>query len=242
VSNTDQTASSNDAATRPQRVNTSSQAVANSKPPTALERLDQLKRALQRRLNRKPTAFEKAALDNAALLALRSEIASRDPASDSNTIVRLTTTSLKKRVEELQREASDLRSEIVNVEVKLKGVESELAKKREKHAGLIIRLNEEIAQVEAAARLEQVEIDVAEFHAVARKLDAEGESPGLVARFFYLCKALRSARRLGQSHEAVTLTIRRLRSEPGTQPLSPQLRTWSAVARAWCPPQEVAAA
>jgi hypothetical protein len=53
------------------------------------KRLDQLKRALQKRLNRKPTTFEKAALDNAALLALRSEIASRDPASDSSAVVRL---------------------------------------------------------------------------------------------------------------------------------------------------------
>jgi hypothetical protein len=40
-------------------------------------------------LRRKPTAFEKTALEHTALLALRSEIAARDGKSTSEDIVRL---------------------------------------------------------------------------------------------------------------------------------------------------------
>jgi hypothetical protein len=63
-------------------------------PPTerqnrALERLETLKRALQRQLRRKPTAYEKAALDHCATMMLRSEMAAFDPRATSNDIVRL---------------------------------------------------------------------------------------------------------------------------------------------------------
>jgi hypothetical protein len=56
---------------------------------TAMARLEELRRSLQRQLRRKPNVYEKAALDRAALLALRAEIAARDPTSSSNDIVRL---------------------------------------------------------------------------------------------------------------------------------------------------------
>ena len=56
---------------------------------SALARLEELKRGLQRQLRRKPSLIEKAQLDRTALLLLRSEMALRDPHSDANTIVRL---------------------------------------------------------------------------------------------------------------------------------------------------------
>jgi hypothetical protein len=55
----------------------------------ALARLDELKRALQRQLNRRPTTFERAAMDRAALMTLRAEIAARDPDATSADVVRL---------------------------------------------------------------------------------------------------------------------------------------------------------
>lgn len=67
----------------------------SSQPPgqperlTYMQRLIQLQRALQRKLRRRPTDFEKATLDKAALLMLRAEAAARDPSCDANTIVRL---------------------------------------------------------------------------------------------------------------------------------------------------------
>jgi hypothetical protein len=44
---------------------------------------------LQRQLHRKPSSYEKTALDRAALLMLRAEIAARDPQSNSDDVVRL---------------------------------------------------------------------------------------------------------------------------------------------------------
>ena len=54
-----------------------------------MARLAELKRVFQRQLRRKPTAYEKAALDRAALLTLRAEIAARDIGSNSDDVVRL---------------------------------------------------------------------------------------------------------------------------------------------------------
>jgi hypothetical protein len=56
---------------------------------SALVRLAQLKRALQKRLHRKPSEYERTMLEHAALLQLRSEIAARNPSTPSNDIVRL---------------------------------------------------------------------------------------------------------------------------------------------------------
>ena len=56
---------------------------------SAEARLAELKRALQRLVRRKLKAYELAARDHAALLALRSEIAARDGKSSSEDIVRL---------------------------------------------------------------------------------------------------------------------------------------------------------
>jgi hypothetical protein len=53
------------------------------------ERLAELKRGFQRQLNRKGTAIELAALDRAALMTLRAEIAAFDGKATSNDIVRL---------------------------------------------------------------------------------------------------------------------------------------------------------
>jgi hypothetical protein len=65
-------------------------ATSNGRPKkTANERLDELRRALQRQLNRKPTMVERALLDRAALMMLRAEMAARDPASKSDDVVRL---------------------------------------------------------------------------------------------------------------------------------------------------------
>jgi hypothetical protein len=60
-----------------------------TRPNRAQVRLEELRRALQRQARRKLNVVEQAALDNAALLQLRSEMALRDPAADSNSIVRL---------------------------------------------------------------------------------------------------------------------------------------------------------
>jgi hypothetical protein len=144
--------------------------------------------------------------------------------------------TLKKRVQELQLEASKLRSEIVDVEHRLAKIERELTRKREKHAGLILRLNDEISALEKQARAEQIEIDVSEFFAVARKLDAAGGAdPGLHARFLYLTKLLRGKRH-NTSHEVVSLSVGRLRSEPGAPPLPVALRSWSGLAASWIKP------
>ena len=58
-----------------------------------LGRLGELRRSLQRQLKRKPTVFEKAALDRAALMLLRAEQAARDPTATSNDVVRLANAS-----------------------------------------------------------------------------------------------------------------------------------------------------
>jgi hypothetical protein len=55
----------------------------------AMRRLAELQRALQRTLKRKPTEIERTALQRAALLSLRAEIAAFDPHADSNDVVRL---------------------------------------------------------------------------------------------------------------------------------------------------------
>jgi hypothetical protein len=51
--------------------------------------LTTMQRALQRTLKRKPSAIEKTALERCAMLMLRAELAARDPASDTNDVVRL---------------------------------------------------------------------------------------------------------------------------------------------------------
>jgi hypothetical protein len=56
---------------------------------SAEARLVELKRALQRQLKRRPTAYEKAALDRAALMTVRAEIAAYDPNASSEDVVRL---------------------------------------------------------------------------------------------------------------------------------------------------------
>jgi hypothetical protein len=67
-----------------------SKSSASQKAPISAEsRLQELKKALQRQLKRKPTLIEKAALDRCALLMLRSEIAARDGKATSEDIVRL---------------------------------------------------------------------------------------------------------------------------------------------------------
>lgn len=65
------------------------ESAAQDPPKSAMARLAELKNGLQRLLRRKPTTFEKAALDRCALLALRAEMAMLDPNADSNSIVRL---------------------------------------------------------------------------------------------------------------------------------------------------------
>ena len=66
---------------------------ANQPAKTAQQRLGEIERSLQKRLNRKPTNFEYTALRHAALLALRTELAMGDPKADSLAIVRLTNAS-----------------------------------------------------------------------------------------------------------------------------------------------------
>jgi hypothetical protein len=55
----------------------------------AQARLDELKRALQRQLRRKPNLIEKALLDRCALVMQRAEMAAYDPKATSNDVVRL---------------------------------------------------------------------------------------------------------------------------------------------------------
>jgi hypothetical protein len=64
---------------------------------TALERLDELKRAYQRMLRRRPTMVEKALMDRAALMTVRAEMAAGNPKADSNTIVRLDNAARRSR-------------------------------------------------------------------------------------------------------------------------------------------------
>jgi hypothetical protein len=69
------------------------------RPGTALHRLDELRRALQRQLRRKPKEFERTSLEHAALMLLRSEIAARDPDADSTDIVRLANVARRARLD-----------------------------------------------------------------------------------------------------------------------------------------------
>jgi len=65
----------------------------------ALARLDELKRAMQRQLRRRPTTVERCAMDRAALMTLRAEIAARDPKSDSLAVVRLDNAARRSRAD-----------------------------------------------------------------------------------------------------------------------------------------------
>jgi hypothetical protein len=60
---------------------------------TAQQRLAEIRLALQRQLRRKGTAIEVTAMDHAALMMLRAEMAMLDPNADSNDIVRLSNAS-----------------------------------------------------------------------------------------------------------------------------------------------------
>ena len=61
----------------------------NKRPITAEQRLAELKKALQRRLNRKPTLIEKASLDRCAALMVRAECATYDSKVSAEDLVRL---------------------------------------------------------------------------------------------------------------------------------------------------------
>src|SRR5215472_13290899 len=73
----------------PPSVDTSANSSPSGLQNSALARLAELRRDLQRLLRRKPTRFERTLLDRAALLTLRAEAAVRDPKADSNSVVRL---------------------------------------------------------------------------------------------------------------------------------------------------------
>jgi len=82
----------------------------------ALARLEQLKRALQRQLRRRPTDYEKCVLDRAALLTLRAEIAAHDPRTSSNDLVRLDNVARRAR-RDFERIAQSSRHEPTLAEV-----------------------------------------------------------------------------------------------------------------------------
>jgi hypothetical protein len=67
--------------------------------PTALQRLDELRRGLQRLLRRKPSLIEKALMDRCALLMMRAEHAAGDPKCDSNDVVRLDNAARRARAD-----------------------------------------------------------------------------------------------------------------------------------------------
>jgi hypothetical protein len=58
-----------------------------------MQRLGEIRLALQRQLRRKGTAVEVTAFDHAAMMMLRAEMAMLDPKSNSNDIVRLSNAS-----------------------------------------------------------------------------------------------------------------------------------------------------
>jgi septal ring factor EnvC (AmiA/AmiB activator) len=149
--------------------------------------------------------------------------------------------SLETRLKQLEDEVSKLNTDVTSAEHALRRAEAALADKRTKQLARIDGLRGEMATLQQQIREQQADIDLREFHETARLLDADGENPALLNRFLHLTKALRSYRRIGQSHEATSMLIARLRSEPGTRPLAPQMNTWSAIARAWCKPAEVVA-
>ena len=70
------------AASAAQAANMSVAAVAQNR------RVEELRRAYQRRLNRRPTTLQRAIMSNAAVLTARAEIASADPACSINDYVR----------------------------------------------------------------------------------------------------------------------------------------------------------
>jgi hypothetical protein len=65
----------------------------------AMARLRELKRALQRQVRRKLNAYELAALDRAALMTLRAEIAAWDVKATSNDLVRLDNAARRARAD-----------------------------------------------------------------------------------------------------------------------------------------------
>jgi hypothetical protein len=76
-----------------------SQAQSVSGPSKALLRLKEFRRALQRQARRKLKAHEQNALERAARMLLRAEIASLDPNSDSNDVVRLDNAARRARLD-----------------------------------------------------------------------------------------------------------------------------------------------
>src|SRR5437016_3922535 len=68
----------------------SANAASNGRPrKTPNERLDELRRGLQRQLKRKPSMIERALMDRAALCWMRAEMAAFDPNAKSDDVVRL---------------------------------------------------------------------------------------------------------------------------------------------------------
>jgi hypothetical protein len=65
----------------------------------AQTRLDELKRAFQRLIKRRPNVYEKQLLDRAALMTLRAESAVCDGKSSSNDIVRLDNAARRARAD-----------------------------------------------------------------------------------------------------------------------------------------------
>lgn len=92
---------------------------------SALTRLEELKRSLQSMLRRRPTRYEAAARDRAALMLLRAEIAARDPKATSEDVVRLDNASRRARLDferickvnhtKPQRDMADIEREVAHV-------------------------------------------------------------------------------------------------------------------------------
>jgi hypothetical protein len=68
---------------------------------SATVRLEQLKRAYQKQLGRKPTSIQKQLMERAALLTTRAEIAIYDSKTTANDVVRLDHAAQRARVEML---------------------------------------------------------------------------------------------------------------------------------------------
>jgi hypothetical protein len=95
-------------------------------------------------------------------------------------------------------------------------------------------LERERRKVDVSVFNEQAAQFRAEWFALATDLDSHGESPQRLARWLWLCGALRSAGLLTASHWRCRLTLDQLRGlDKKNAPLPLSLRSWSAIAKAW---------
>jgi predicted RNase H-like nuclease (RuvC/YqgF family) len=124
-----------------------------------------------------------------------------------------------KRAKKIPDEIRSLRDELREMQEGLNALEqkeahttAELEKKRARFAEYKRNTQERLRELERQLRDEEGEEAAGKFIALAGELDRDGESPERIRQWFYLASTLRTAPRLGASHQLVTLTTDRLRA------------------------------